>query len=420
MQSKLFEYLFLTPLYWILELLRLLFLTGKAGAILHNAIYHALFSMAPKNTEHKRKYTMLTGELRSNPAILEWQRRAYTSCPAVVRHVLKNVFVRRFLVGTLHRLWLEKQGNAVPRMLMISLNTPEAGCNLKCEHCYATGHENTMIPLEILMRVLREQEQLGIYNVMLLGGEPFLYRHIWHILESFPKTSFYVATNGTHMDAEAVNRLSQMGNVFPMVSLEGFEAHTDAIRGNGTYQLVAAGMKRCKDAGLAYGVTATVTKQNMAEVTGRFFLEMLTQLRCCAISYSCYVPIGRDPHPEWQINYIESEQLDGMVDFIHANFPMFPTVGRNGTSRVNDCAAAKQFMHILPTGQVETCPFVQWAAPEFNVGQKTILEIMASPYFNYTRKLGDRGVTGLTPCHAPNLKTLQTDFSELGAKPTVH
>lgn len=413
------ESLLVVTLYAVLYSLRLMFLSCRAGALAHNFIYHWLFRWFCSEAESKRLMRMLQLSLQGNRGVLEWQRRFYTASPPAVRHALQNVFIRRLVLGSIRRRKLAQQGAVVPALVMISLNTPEAGCNLACSHCYAMGHNNAILPVNLAKKIIQDQENLGIYNVRLLGGEPFLYKGIWEIFRSFPHTSFYVATNATMLTPETVRCLAELGNVCPMISLEGFQESNDAIRGAGVFAKTLQAMQLCKEARLPYSVTTVVTRNNRQEVTSPAFLRMLDEHRCIGVGFSCYVPIGRDPHPEWQISVAESEELDQVCDLVHQNFGMYPGVGRNGVGRVNDCSAAREYIHILPDGQVESCPFAQWATPELNISNHSILDVMASPFFAGIRELNSYGIAGSAPCDAPKLASLRNAFAQLDAKPTT-
>lgn len=408
------------PLYIFLRFMRLVFLSGRVGAFVHNLFFYWMFRIFAGEPQ-VRLTEKLRDSLTKYPLILEWQRKCYSSYPKVVRHLIKNIFVRRFAVASWTRRRLARAGHIVPNIVMVSLNTPEAGCNLTCTGCYAFGHNHvSVMPLTVLTKVLDEQERLGIYTVLFLGGEPFLYRGIMDVFRAYPRTSFYVATNGTKITAEMVSRLADMGNICPMISIDGFQESTDAVRGRGVYQQVLATMQLFKDARLPYAATVTVTRQNRREVTGHRFLGMLESYRCCGVNYSCYVAIGRSPHPEMQLSVAESEALDDVRELILRNFTLFPSVGRNGVARVNSCSAAREYFHVLPNGQVESCPFAQWADPTLNMATHSILEVMASPFFSGIRELNRYGVSAATPCRAQGLKSLQQGFKQLGAQTTIY
>ena len=417
MQGKLFEYFIVMPLYILLRGMRLLFLSCRTGTKIHGAIYYGAMKALVKNPEHARKMKVFERAIRGGKTI-EWQRRLYTSHPNVVRHMLKNAFIRKLFWVSRRRNRLAKQGHVIPTILMVSPTTPESGCNLACGTCYAMGHDASNLPYEVFRKVMIEQEDLGIYTVLISGGEPFLYKHLWRIFREFPHTHFYVATNGTMVTERDIDELAGLGNIYLMFSLEGFEERTDSVRGKGTFQKVLRAMKLCQERRLPFGITVTVTTENLAEATSDAFLQMLDSYRCCGISYSCYVPIGNNPRPEWQISIDQSEQLDAVGEYVRERYAMLPTVGSNGISRVTNCSAAREYFHVLPDGRVETCPFVQWAN-SMNVRDNSIIEITSSPFFRGIRDLTKLGIPQLTPCQAPRLVSLQKGFAELKATPTI-
>ncbi len=417
MQGKLFEYFVVMPLYVLLRGMRLLFLSCRTGTKLHGAIYYGVLKILVKNPEHARKMMVFERAIRGGKTI-EWQRRLYTSHPRVVRHMLKNAFIRKLFWVSRRRNRLARQGHVIPTILMVSPTTPETGCNLACGTCYAMGHDSSSLPYDVFRKLMIEQEELGIYTVLISGGEPFLYKHLWRILREFPHTHFYVATNGTVLTERDVDELASLGNIYVMFSLEGFEERTDLVRGKGTFQKVLRAMKLCQERRLPFGVTATVTTENLAEVTSDKFLQMLDSYRCCGVSYSPYIPMGNSPRLEWQLKIRQSEHLDAVGEHVREHYAMLPTVGRGGLGRVSGCSAASEYFHVLPDGRVESCPFAQWAN-DMNIRDHSILEITSSPFFQGIRQFNRFGLAGRAPCEAVKSPALQEMFKILGAKQTV-
>lgn len=419
MKSKRLEALFVGFFYLVLQGLRLLHLSSLTGAFVHNLFYCVVLKKFATQGESRKLHLLLRKSFTyDGAAMIRWQRRVYESAPKVVRYTLRNVFARRYLINGLRRRKQDAIGQPIPSHILISVSTPDIGCNKECTHCYASGQQTAILPIEKFRKILDEQEQCGIYSVRLLGGEPFLYEGIWEIFSEYPNTTMQVATNGTRMTKENVSRLVELGNIFPIISLEGFEKNTDAIRGERSFSQVKQAMQNCKEQLLPFGVIVTVMRQNFREVTGEAFLKFLDSMRCVSIGYSCYVPMGEDTHPEWQLTMAESRQLDKTAELIYRKFAMMPIIGRNGTDRVNDCPAAREFIHYLPNGQVESCPFAQMADFRYNASTHTITEIMASPLFQKIREFNKLEIAGATPCQVGKLKSLGGMYAELGARPT--
>lgn len=412
--------LFLKLIYGFLLSLRWLFLSGRFGAWLHNLIYYSAWMLIRVTLvgEERLKSTVWLNILGSNQAAYKWQKQIYTSTPKAWQHALKTKFLLRRFYGTFHRRQLEREGHIVPSMITISVNSP-ASCNLSCAHCYANSHEAAELPVNVFRKVLAEQESLGIYSVMISGGEPLLYKGLMDLFHEFPDTTFDVVTNGTLVTESVVKELASLGNVCLNFSLEGLEEETDKIRGQGVFCKVQAAMGYCKIEHLPYSVIITVTQENFAVATSGELMAFLEEMRCCGVIFSTYLAVGGNPHPEWEITTEQSEMLDVFRERVKREYAMMATVGRNGTAQVTECFAGRQYIHILPNGLAEGCPFVHWADLKMNVRDNSILEITGSPFFQRLREIADYKVAGITPCRAGRYQTMQRFFGEVAESTTI-
>lgn len=410
-------YLVIQPLYCIMVITRYFFLRFKFARIVHNGLVYVAGKVFASQPEHQRKFDALLKGMRGETRLVSWQRMLYESNPNCWKHFFKNIFARRLVVGSVQRRYMAWRGHVVPSTIAVSLNMPGRGCNLNCQHCYAKGHEDAEMAPSLFRKIIEEGEALGIYSIYVLGGEPFLYPEIWNFFREFPKTTFWVATNGTLLEREEIEKIASFGNVVPAFSLEGFKEETDAMRGEGVFSKVINAMKICGEFKIFYLASVTVYRDNFQVVTSKKFMDMLVAMRCIAVSYPCYTPVGADAHPEWQITNDQSQQLDQWGRQVMEDYPIFSTVGKNGTGRVNDCYAARQYLHILPGGQVEPCPFAHYASAHANIQEHGILGVTGSDFFTGVRYLHGFCNSELTPCRSSAL--LDRYFETLGAKKTV-
>ena len=63
------------------------------------------------------------------------------------------------------------------------------------------------------------------------GGEPFYMEGIFEIFKKHSDMAFLVFTHGGLIDEKMVEKLTEVGNVMPSFSLEGYEQETDERRG---------------------------------------------------------------------------------------------------------------------------------------------------------------------------------------------
>ncbi len=171
--------------------------------------------------------------------------------PKMIQKVAVNWVVRDLLWGgPVRQRVSEELGVWVPHFLLID---PTEACNLRCKGCWAGEYEVHSLPFERLDRLFTEAEELGIRWIVLLGGEPFAYKRLLELVERHPDMVFMAYTNGTFIDDEVADRLAELANFSPAISLEGFREATDRRRGEGVFDKVMAAMDRLTDRGVVHG-----------------------------------------------------------------------------------------------------------------------------------------------------------------------
>lgn len=290
----------------------------------------------------------------------------------------------------------EQAGFYPPFTYLIS---PTMRCNLRCVGCYAGEYKvEDDLPLEVIERVLDEGREMGIYFVTVLGGEPFVRRDMWDVYARHKDMYFQVYTNGTTLTEANVARLAELGNVAVSVSIEGWEAETDARRGSGTYAAIMAAFDRLHEAGVAFGFSAMVTRHNVETICSDEFNQMLIDKGCLFGWHFMYMPVGSDPDPDLMPT---PEQRDYLrthgAAHIRTTYPLFVIDFWNDAPYVGGCiAAGKQYFHINSSGEVEPCIFAHFATD--NVKEKSLSECLTSPFFQAIRSRQPYGENLLMPC----------------------
>ena len=105
-------------------------------------------------------------------------------------------------------------------------------------------------------------------KVVFSGGEPFI-RQDWPVLASkLTKAGIEVTaiSNGTLIDEETVQKISDCGIRSIGISIDGGEKTHDTIRGTGCYQKAMEAFGRLKKAGIYCSAVTTVMKNNLEEL----------------------------------------------------------------------------------------------------------------------------------------------------------
>jgi MoaA/NifB/PqqE/SkfB family radical SAM enzyme len=130
-------------------------------------------------------------------------------------------------------------------------------CNLRCAGCYAANYSREDdLEFEVIDRVLTEGEEMGIFFITILGGEPFIRQDMWEIYKRHSDIFFQVYTNGTLVDKEAARKLAELGNILVNFSVEGFEEETDARRGKGIFRKIMEGRDNLREVGAPFGFSS--------------------------------------------------------------------------------------------------------------------------------------------------------------------
>ena len=293
--------------------------------------------------------------------------------------------------ATARRTRAERRGVHVPPFLICSI---ASRCNLHCSGCYAwtncicDAHED---PEQLCAwdweRIFVQASELGVSFALLAGGEPCLRPDVLEVAGGRKDMLFPVFTNGTLLDGEVLRLFDQHRNLVPVISVEGGEEETDARRGAGTYAAVAQGMQRLLSRRLLFGVSVTVTRDNLDLVIGRDFLDDLRRRGARAVVFVEYVPF--DGSRDLAIDEAGRERLAQGVLSLRRDFRDMVLISfpRDEALSGGCLAAGRGFFHINARGGVEPCPFSPYS--DTSLAECSLEEALDSPLF---RRLRERGL----------------------------
>jgi len=337
--------------------------------------------------------------------------------PRCREKLIRNLLINALLTGIDRRKQiLREEGFQPPQFVVIS---PTMRCNLRCPDCYAGEYEQEEgLPLALIDRILTECKELGMYFNTMSGGEVFTRKDIFDIWEKHNDMYFQIYTNGTAITEKVADRLAALGNVAPMLSLEGFEEETDARRGAGTFAKVMRAFDLMKERGMIYGASVTETKHTIEKIGSYEFVDMCIEKGCMVIWYFQYIPIGRRPSLDLMPTPEQRDWLRKRSRELRDARPIFIGDFWNDGPYVNGCiAAGREYLHINAKGDVEPCVFCHFAVD--NIRDTSLKEAINSPFLKRIRSFQPYRENLLTPCmliDAPDI--LRQVVSEFNARPT--
>ncbi len=273
-----------------------------------------------------------------------------------------------------------KRGEHYPAFMVVSLTND---CNLNCQGCWVHQSDPPQrIEPEVLERIIEASKSQGSYFFGLLGGEPLLYEGLFDILARHPDCYFQLFTNGTLITKALAARMAKLGNVTPLISVEGLEQVSDERRGGSdVFARTLEGIQHCVDHRLMTGVASSVCRSNMTDLVSREFLERLVELGVHYMWYYIFRPVGANPSPELCLSEAQILELRRFIVEARNWAPLMVVDAYWDHEGKAVCPAAMGISHhIGPTGFVEPCPIIQTASDQIGDGTGLVDLVNASRF----------------------------------------
>src|SRR5437764_9952861 len=158
-----------------------------------------------------------------------------------------------------------KRGEYFPPFLYVSVIN---SCNLRCQGCWVdVAHKQEIITPDAFARLVREAKAMGNVFFGIVGGEPFMHPRLLDMLAAHPDCYFQIFTNGHFITPERAKRMRQLGNVTPLISVEGTEIVSDERRGRaGVLNKTMQGLRTALDSGVFTGVCTSLCRTNIDDL----------------------------------------------------------------------------------------------------------------------------------------------------------
>ncbi|MCS7239507.1 MAG: radical SAM protein [Thermoguttaceae bacterium] len=272
-----------------------------------------------------------------------------------VRQALWKVWIGRMEPALRRYRKAARQGELAPPFLFLSITN---ACNLRCHGCWVVPESATRhLSPEIADALIETGKRRGLFFYSLLGGEPLLYPALWDLLERHRDCYFQLITNGLGITPGVAERFRLLGNVTPLVSLDGFASTNDARRGTGTFARVMEALDHLRRARVFFGVATTICRRNREEVLEDSYITELVRRGAMYLWYYILRPMG---DPATASECLQAEEIVAVRRAILALRRRHPILiidtywDEKGRAI---CPAAHGLgFHIGPAGSVEPCP----------------------------------------------------------------
>ncbi|MHB8863689.1 MAG: radical SAM/SPASM domain-containing protein [Pirellulaceae bacterium] len=253
-----------------------------------------------------------------------------------------------------------QQGEFYPPFIYISITN---SCNLRCRGCWVdVAAKQEKIEGPAMHRLINESREMGNAFFGIVGGEPFMHPELLDILGEHTDCYFQVFTNGHFITPEIARRMRTLGNITPLVSVEGNEIVSDQRRGKEhVFSRTMQGLQNCLDAHVITGVCTSLCQTNMDLLT-EAWLDRLIDMGVLYTWFHIYRPVGAEASPELCLTPAQQKQARRFVVEMRDKKPIIIVDAYYDGDGFALCPAATGFTHhISPWGDIEPCPVIQIA-----------------------------------------------------------
>lgn len=155
-------------------------------------------------------------------------------------------------------------------------------CNLKCAYCYNSQFNTPQrfqeeMTTDDIKRLVKEASDMGCKSFAFSGGEPFLRKDIFKIIDFCKNNKIEFLTNGKILTNRLIDKLSQLPQIKEIkITLDGFKQH-DYVRRGSNYRQIIKTIKYLKKKKMTVVINTEVTEKNLNEMPKLY--EVLKKLK---------------------------------------------------------------------------------------------------------------------------------------------
>ncbi len=300
-----------------------------------------------------------------------------------------------------------KRGEVFPPFLYVSIIN---SCNLRCQGCWVdVAAKQQIIEPEAMHKLIREAKEMGNVFFGIVGGEPFMHPHLLDMLAEHPDCYFQIFTNGQFITEDRAKRMRQLGNVTPLISIEGNEIVSDERRGRaGVFSKSMQGLQNCLKHKVFTGVCTSLCQTNIDDLLTEEWLDRLIDMGVMYAWFHVYRPMGPDANPQLCLTPEQQLRARRFVVEMRAKKPIIIIDAYyDGEGKALCPAATGISHHINPWGGIEPCPIVQFTKESIHASEADSRSLrdkfLQSAFLRDFRELAQSTTRGCIVLERPDL-----------------
>ena len=296
-----------------------------------------------------------------------------------------------------------QRGEFFPPFLYLSILN---SCNLRCQGCWVdVAAERVAIDLATLNATINDAKAHGNAFFGILGGEPFMHPELLDLFAAHPDCYFQVFTNGQFITEKIAKRLRELGNVTPLISIEGREVVSDERRGNKqVYERTLRGLRACLKERILTGVATSVCQTNIGDLCTEKWLQELIDFGAHYVWFHTFRPVGPKMNPQLALTPQQLVQVRRFVVEMRTKMPIgivdaYYDGGGNALCPMSTGISH----HVGPKGDIEPCPIIQFATENIRDPRGIFATMRDSAFLKDFREISAEHTRGCVVLERPDL-----------------
>lgn len=276
-------------------------------------------------------------------------------------------------------------------------------CNERCVHCYLDHEDHGEMTTDEIKSLLNEMADAGVFILTMSGGEIFLRKDFFEILEHARKLMFCVKlkTNAVFIREKEASRIRDLGVESIQVSIYSHrpEVHDAITLVKGSLVRSLDAIRFLKSQGLKVIIANVLMTQNMGDYQGVRALAAELGVECTLDPTVTPMMDGNRStvslgvNQEGLRNVFRDPSLVGDVD----EFCAIPPESGQDALESTPCSAGHTACYVSPYGDVFPC--VQFPLPTGNVRRQRFVDIWRnSSEMNEVRSIRLKDLSTCTSC----------------------
>ena len=336
--------------------------------------------------------------------ILALTRRVLTETrPKVIAKFVYNFGIKGVRSVELHKR-RRRRGENFPPFLFVSVIS---SCQLRCQGCWVDVAAPTQrLSLAELNQIVGDAKAHGNSFFGILGGEPLMHPQLLELFAAHPDCYFQVFTNGQLITDDVARHLARLGNVTPLISIEGSEIVSDQRRGRvQVLTKTLAGLEACRRQGLLIGVATSVCQTNL-ELVSEAWLRRLVAMGVHYVWFHTYRVVGPNPNPQLALSPEQVLAVRRFIVQMRARVPIAIVDAYWDDRGEALCPMATGVSHhIGPGGHIEPCPVIQFATDTVHDGASIYETMTQSAFLRDFREAAASATRGCIVLERPDIVT---------------